>query len=187
MSYIEIILLGLGLATDASCVCASNGLAYKPKLGNTLKMASAYALFQFGMPVIGFLGASLLPEAIYKFNHIIAFFLLCFIGINMVVNAYKYQKDKHEESLKEKKRTFTNKMLILQAIATSIDALSVGFVFAEMNILQVINVSVIIAIVTFIMCFSFVKIGSVISDKMNSKAELIGGVILIALGIKMLF
>ena len=68
MSYLEIILLGAGHATDASCVCTSNGPVYKPRFYNTLKIAKVYALFQFAMPVIGFLGASLLPEIIYQYN-----------------------------------------------------------------------------------------------------------------------
>ena len=185
-SYLEIVLLGAGLAADASCVCASNGLVYKPKLLNTFKMAIVYAVFQCVMPIIGFFMGSLLPKVIYDYNHIIAFVLLCYIGVKMIIDAYKDRKKKGEVCLEKQENVFTNKILILQGIATSIDALSVGFAFKGMNITQVINASIIIAGITFIMCFTFVQIGSYIGDKLNSKVELIGGVVLIALGIKML-
>ena len=186
MSYLEIIILGIGLATDASCVCASNGLVYRPKLYNTVKMAITYGFFQFVMPVLGFLGASLLPKAIYQFNHIIAFILLCYIGIKMIMDAYKDIDGEKERCPKLREGSFTNKILISQAVATSIDALSIGFAFSGMTTLQVVNASAIIALVTFIMCFSFVKIGFFLGDKINAKAEIIGGIVLIVLGIKML-
>ncbi len=186
MGYLEIILLGAGLATDASCVCTSNGLVYKPRLYNTLKMALVYALFQFAMPIIGFFGAWLLPKAIYQYNHIIAFVLLSYIGIKMVIESYKESHIKREVCPIKREGALTNKVILSQAIATSIDALSVGFAFSGMSTYEVIIASLIIAVVTFLMCFSFVKIGIFVGDKINAKAELIGGGVLILLGINML-
>lgn len=186
MGYIEIVFLGIGLATDASCICTSNGLVYKPKLYNTLKMALVYAVFQFAMPVIGFLGASLLPQAVYQYNHIIAFALLCYIGGKMIFESYKESHEEHEVCPSERESNLTNKLIFSQGIATSIDALSVGFAFSGMNTLSVLNASLIIAVVTFIMCFIFIKVGVCIGDRINAKAELIGGMVLILLGINML-
>lgn len=180
MNYLEILILGVGLATDASCVCTSNGLVYKPNAKNTFKMSIIYALFQFIMPVIGFLGASMLPRMIYQYNHIIAFLLLVFMGAKMFLESFKHEQRKINEN------SFTNKLLISQAIATSIDALSVGFAFSGMKIIDVIIASILIAIVTFIMCVISVRIGVYVGDKVNSKAEKIGGIVLIGLGINML-
>ncbi len=187
MSFLEVTLLGAGLATDASCVSTSNGLAYRPKISGIIKIATTFALFQFIMPVIGFLGASLLPSAIYQYNHIIAFILLCFIGGKMLLEVYNESKEKVCPDKQDKQNVFTTKLLITQGIATSIDALSVGFAFSGMTFADVINASLLIAVVTFAMCFVFVNIGIYIGDKVNAKAELIGGIVLIGLGIKMLF
>lgn len=186
MGNLEIVFLGIGLATDASCICTSNGLVYKPRLYNTLKMAFVYALFQFIMPVIGFLGASLLPKAIDRYNHRIAFVLLGYIGVKMIWDAYKDSYEEHEVCPSLRESNITNRILMLQGVATSIDALSVGFAFSGMLFIEVINASMMIAMVTFIMCFSFVKVGIFIGDKINTKAEFVGGSVLILLGFKLL-
>ena len=186
LSYVEIMLLGAGLATDASCVCTSNGLVYRPKLYTILKMSIICALFQFIMPVIGYLGASLLPPSIYQYNPVIACILLCYIGVKMIMESYRDSRKVHEVYKEQRENTFTNKILFSQGIATSIDALSVGFAFHAMTMMQVVNASIIIATVTFVMCFIFAKIGGYIGNKINSKAELLGGSVLILLGVKML-
>ncbi len=190
MGYVEIIFLGVGLAVDASCVCTSNGLVYQPKINNTLKMAAAFAVFQFIMPLIGFFGTSLLPQTIYQYSHVVAAILLFIVGAKMLIDAYK-NRDKHSDkhiknNHQERESLFTNKILFTQAIATSIDALSAGFVFYGMDILDVVIASTIIAIVTFTMCFVFVKIGIYIGDKFNTKAEVFGGVVLVFLAIRIL-
>ncbi len=183
MKILEIIMLGVGLATDASCVCASNGLAFKPKNTLAIKMAFTYAVFQFLMPVIGFGGASLLPAAIYQHNRLIAFVLLTFIGGKMIVDGLRDSKQDDDEDEQSTACKFTNKILITQGVATSIDALSVGFAFTGMTWSQVLSASLIIALVTFIMCLVFVKIGTYIGNKINAKAELLGGAVLVFLGI----
>lgn len=185
MEYFEILLLGAGLATDASCVSASNGLIYRPKLHMALKMAIAYAVFQFVMPVLGFLGASLLPTVIYQHNNIIACVLLLYIGGKMTFEIFK--KDDSEQDSGNASGGFTNKLLLSQGIATSIDALSVGFAFTGMMFMQVLDAALIIAVITFIMCLSCVKVGILIGDRLNDKAELIGGIVLMLLGVRMLF
>ena len=107
----------------------------------------------------------------------------------MIIDAYKdsHDNDDNREICPVQRESgFTNKILISQGVASSIDALSVGFAFSGMTFLQVANASVSIAIVTFIMGFCFAKVLIFIGDKINAKAELIGGVALIASGIKML-
>ena len=107
----------------------------------------------------------------------------------MIIDAYKDSHDNDDDREVcpvQRESGFTNKTSISQGVATSTDALSVGFAFNGMTFLQVANASVIIAIVTFIMGFCFAKVGIFIGDIINAKAELIGGVALIALGIKML-
>ncbi len=187
MNFLEITLLGAGLATDASCVSTTNGLTYNPKLKETIKIALTFGLFQFAMPILGFLGASLLPKFIYQYNHIIAFLLLAFIGGKMIIEVIKGEGCTACQSKGNPLNPFTNQLLFAQGVATSIDALSVGFAFSGMDVVQVINASALIAVVTFIMCFAFVKVGVCIGDKLNTKAELVGGIVLVSLGIKMLF
>ena len=185
MKFLEVILLGTGLATDASCVSTTNGLLYRPQIKIHVKIARIFAIFQFLMPVVGFLGASLLPQFIYRYNNIIAFILLCFIGVKMISEAYSKSKD--DGGLIKKEDTFTNRLLYTQGIATSIDALSIGFAFSELTFIHVIAVATIIALITFSMCFIFVYVGIYIGNKINTKVEFIGGVILILMGISMLF
>ena len=187
MRFLEVILLGVGLATDASCVSTTNGLLYKPKIKIHIKIASIFAIFQFLMPILGFLGASLLPVFIYQYNHIIAFVLLSFTGVKMISEVCKKSNTEDSITLKKEENIFTNKLLYTQGIATSIDALSVGFAFSELAIMHAIGLSTIIAIITFIMCFIFGYIGVYIGNKINTKIELIGGIILILIGINMLF
>lgn len=179
MSIIEIILLGLGLAMDASAVSMTNGMTMKPmKLKGTLATAFAFGLFQGVMPLIGYFAGSVFAGYMAAVDHWIALILLGFIGGKMLWDALK-----KEEEIVPVARKLTFKLLLVQAIATSIDALAVGVSFAAMNVNIFIAVSIIAAI-TFSCSMISVLIGKKCGDFLNQKAELFGGCILILIGLK---
>ena len=179
LSIIEIILLGLGLAMDASAVSMTNGMTMKPmKLKGTLATAFAFGLFQGVMPLIGYFAGSVFAGYMAAVDHWIALILLGFIGGKMLWDALK-----KEEEIVPVARKLTFKLLLVQAIATSIDALAVGVSFAAMNVNIFIAVSIIAAI-TFACSMIAVLIGKKCGDFLNQKAELFGGCILILIGLK---
>ena len=187
MNLLVVVFLGAGLATDASCVSASNGLLYTHSLKEMFKMALVFAVFQFIMPLIGYLGTTLLPAFIYDKSNIIACSLLVFIGGKMLWESYKGRKDSADEvTTRTSNSKIPRKTLILQGIATSIDALSVGFAFINMQLNEVVCSSLVIALVTFLMCMGAIKLGQHLGNKLNANAELIGGIVLIILGIQIL-
>ena len=120
----------------------------------------------------------LLPDGFEKFVHFIALFLLDFIGGKMLLEGIK------KEPEKEKVRKLTPAVLLVQGIATSIDALSVGFAFAEYNFTMALAASLLIAAVTFILCTGGLVLGKKAGMKLADKATIIGGIILIAIGIE---
>ena len=187
---ISSLLLGIGLAMDAFSVSLANGLSEpKMKLKKALGIASVFAVFQAIMPLIGWVAISGFTAIFNKFEPFIpwiAFILLCFIGSKMLIDSIKSGSDEEENS---KPLTFV--ALIVQAIATSIDALTAGIDLArDYTIRQygyvLIAVSI-IAVVTFAICISGVKLGQRVGTKLASKAGILGGLVLIFLGLKILF
>lgn len=174
---IEIILIGIGLSMDAVCVSMSNGMCYKSKFKQIFCIGLAFGLFQGIMPLIGYFAGSLFSKQISAFDHWIALILLAIIGGKMVYDAIK---DDEEISCRTK---LTFKLLIMQAIATSIDALAVGVSFAAMNV-NIYIASSIIAVTTFILSMIAVYVGEKIGTKLNQKAGIFGGTILILIGMK---
>jgi putative Mn2+ efflux pump MntP len=152
------------------------------------KIAGVYAVFQFLMPLIGWFLVTTL-EGIFtsfsKFIPWIALILLLFIGGKMIIEGIKERKGKPEEETKETapaKLTFG--ALIVQGIATSIDALSVGFTISEYSVLQAFASSLIIGVVTLVICLIGLIFGKKIGGKVSSIATIIGGAILIFIGIE---
>lgn len=183
------LLLGIGLAMDAFSVSLANGLGDpKMKLKKALGIASVFAVFQAIMPLIGWVAISGFTAIFNKFEPFIpwiAFILLCFIGGKMLFDAIKSGSEEEENS---KPLTFI--ALIIQAIATSIDALTAGIDLArDYTIRQygyvLIAVSI-IAVVTFAICISGVKLGQRVGTKLANKAGILGGCVLIFLGLKIL-
>lgn len=176
------ILLGVGLAMDAFSVSLANGLHENDmKPGRMGMMAGVYAFFQFAMPMIGWVCVTTIAElfsSFQKFIPWIALILLLFIGGNMLREAFGGEEEA-EESAK-----ITIGVLLLQGVATSIDALSVGFTIAGYNIWQALTSCLIIAVVTFIICIAGTKIGKKFGTKLAGKASILGGVILILIGIE---
>ena len=183
------LLLGIGLAMDAFSVSLANGLGDpKMKLKKALGIASVFAVFQAIMPLIGWVAISGFTAIFNKFKPFIpwiAFILLCFIGGKMLFDAIKSDSEEEENS---KPLTFI--ALIIQAIATSIDALTAGIDLArDYTIRQygyVLIAVAIIAVVTFAICIFGVKLGQRVGTKLANKAGILGGCVLIFLGLKIL-
>ena len=173
------ILFGIGLAMDAFSVSLANGL-HEPDmpLPRSLVIAGTFALFQTAMPLLGWFCVHSIAEAFQAFQKFIpwiALALLVYIGVKMILEGL------HP---KEEKSSLKGGALFIQGIATSIDALSVGFTIAEYNLVFALIESVIIGVVTFGICFAGVRLGGKIGAKFSSKAPIVGGVILILIGIE---
>ena len=180
MGIVELILIGVGLAMDAFAVSICKGLSMKKKINykKALIVALYFGLFQGGMPLIGYaLGVSF-EQIVLSIDHWIAFILLSVIGIGMI----KESLGDEEESLNDK---VDFKTMVVLAIATSIDALAIGVTFAFLNV-NIIFASLLICVITFAISYFGVVFGNKFGDKFGSKAELVGGIILILMGLKIL-
>lgn len=181
MGIIQMLLLGVGMAMDASAVSMTNGLVEpKMKVKKALLIAFFFGFFQFAMPLIGFLAGSVFTEFLKPFTAWLALILLSIIGGKMLIEGIKAHNDEAEEV----ETVLTLKGLFLQAIATSIDALTLGLIFIGMEFNQVFLACGIIGIVTFILSFVCVYIGKAFGNKLQDKAQIIGGIILIVMGLK---
>ncbi len=179
------ILLGVGLAMDAFSVSVANGMQDPHMSGKrTGIIAGCFAGFQFLMPMIGWMCIHtilFLFEAFRPFIPWIAFFLLLFIGGKMIHEGIRsYQA----EEILEQKLTVTG--LLVQGIATSIDALSVGFTIAEYSLMESLISCIIIGVVTFLLCLVGLKLGKKIGQVIAGRANIIGGLILIGIGMEIL-
>lgn len=179
MGLIELFLIAVGLSMDAFAVSVCKGLAM-PKC--TFKKAAIVGLwfggFQALMPAIGYILGAQFQEAIASIDHWIAFVLLALIGGNMIHEALDNDEEEADASLDVK-------TMFLLAVATSIDALAIGITFAFLKV-NIIPAVCFIGIVTFIISFAGVKIGNVFGARYKNKAEIVGGVILILFGLKIL-
>lgn len=174
-------LLGVGLAMDAFSVSLANGLGdHKMRYGKMSLVAGLFAFFQALMPMLGWVCVHTLLEhfrAIEKFIPIIALVLLLYIGGKLIYDSTKTKGDEAEPV----KLTFP--LLIAQAVATSIDALSVGFTIAEYQLMAALVSVLIIAAVTFPICFLGIAIGKKFGTHLAGGASLLGGGILITIGL----
>lgn len=176
MSIFEILLIGIGLSMDATAVSATDGMCYRLNRKQKLLIPLAFGIFQGLMPLIGYFAGSLFIEQIQNFDHWIALILLGFIGGKMIWDGFH-----HEAACST--RPFSLGMLAMQAVATSIDALAVGLSFAAMKTNIYLSVSL-IAATTFLLSLLGVCLGTKIGDKLNAKAEIFGGTILVLIGLK---
>lgn len=180
------LLLGVGLAMDAFSVSIANGI-HNPMMNGQekTKIAGVFAGFQFVMPMIGWIFVHFLFESFVGFQAWIpwiALILLSYIGSKMIYEALTDKDDFDEEEVSES--GLTSKDLIIQGIATSIDALSVGFTIADYKLYKAFLCSSIIGIVTFIICEIGLRIGIKVGMKLARKASILGGIILISIGIE---
>ena len=179
MSIIEIFLISIGLAMDAFAVAVCKGLSMKKmNWKKAIIVASYFGFFQALMPTIGFFLGSTFEDLVTKIDHWLAFILLGAIGINMLKEAFSKEKEAFNDEV-----NFTT--MVVLALATSIDALAIGITFAFLKVNLLIAVFM-IGIITFCISLIGVKIGNKFGNKYEKKAEIFGGVILIALGVKIL-
>jgi len=176
------VLLGVGLAMDAFSVSLANGMNdTKMKTGVMVKIAGIFALFQAAMPMTGWVLVHTLVEyfkAFEKFIPWIALILLCYIGGKMIMDA-RNGSDEEDDTTE-----LTLSALLIQGVATSIDALSVGFTISEYGLLMAVICAAIIAVVTFFICYGGLMIGKKFGNALADKASYLGGGILIFIGIE---
>lgn len=180
--FFNSILLGVGLAMDAFSVSLANGL-HEPKMARRkmCAVAGVFAVFQALMPLLGWLCVHTIVEhfaAFEKFIPWIALALLCWIGGKMLIEGLR-----GEESPEESGGVGLTALLV-QGVATSIDALSVGFTIAEYDALMALVCALIIAVVTFFICMGGLAIGKKFGTHLAGKAGIMGGVILIFIGLE---
>ncbi len=177
------IALGFALAMDAFSVSLANGLGHpKMKLSMTATVAGVFAFFQALMPMIGWFFVHTAASCFYAFKGLIPFialFLLAFIGGKMLIDSIRENDCEDTVGCK-----ITPWLLFTQGIATSIDALSVGFTISEYNFIQALVSALVIAVVTFIICFIGIIIGKKFGTRLAGKAGILGGIILIVIGIE---
>ena len=184
MEFFTLFLIALGLSMDAFAVSISNGLFYKNfKKSHMFLSSLTFGIFQGIMPVIGFFAGNMFFDLISSYDHWIAFILLSFIGTNMIIDAIKELKIERKNDLFKKDYSF--KSMLLQGIATSVDALAVGISFAALKI-NILIASANICLVTFIVCLIGNYVGKKFGHLLEEKAKIFGGAILILIGLKIL-
>ena len=179
MSFIDLTLIALGLAMDAFAVSIGKGLSMKKlQYKNAIITGLYFGIFQGLMPLIGYFLGKNFENLITSIDHWIAFILLSIIGINMIRETIKNE----EENINDK---FDFKTMLPLAIATSIDALAIGVTFAFLKI-NIFTSILLIGIITFVTSSIGVIIGKKFGDKFEKSTQVIGGIILIAIGAKIL-
>lgn len=178
MGFLELFVIAVGLSMDAFAVAICKGLTMqKMNYKNAIITGCFFGGFQSLMPLVGYLLGTRFKDYITSFDHWIAFALLCLIGINMINESRKKCEPVGE--------SFDLKNMTVLALATSIDALAVGITFAFLQV-EIFQAVTIIGIITFVLSFIGVKIGFIFGSRYKSKAELVGGLILVIMGIKIL-
>ena len=178
MSIVELFLIAVGLAMDAFAVSVCKGLAMDTLRGkDALIIALYFGVFQAAMPLLGYFLGFWFQSVIESIDHWIAFVLLAIIGINMI------RESRKGEETADASVGF--RIMLLLAIATSIDALAVGITFAFLQV-DIVPAVALIGVVTFIISLLGVKIGNVFGSRYKARAEMAGGIILIAIGTKIL-
>lgn len=179
------ILLGVGLAMDACAVSMANGLNDpNMKVRKVVLVALIFAFFQALMPMIGWICVRTVAQQFDKFTvaiPYIALALLGFIGGKMIYEGVTHKENSSEQ---QSHKNLTAVVLLTQAVATSIDALSVGFTVSSYDVWQALTSVAIIALVTFAICVGGVYVGKKFGTKLGNKAEIFGGIILIGIGLE---
>lgn len=185
LDFITIFFISLGLAMDAFAVSVTNGMCMvNMNKKNAFLQSFSFGIFQGIMPLIGFLSGIAFTSYVQNIDHWIALVLLSFIGIKMIIEAIK--EIKNPDSCNCINNRITRKMILLQSVATSIDALAVGITFAVVfdNVFSVIYSSLTIALITFLFCMFGVLAGKKFGNLLKEKAQIFGGVVLVLIGLK---
>lgn len=180
MDSITIVIIAFGLAMDAFAVSVTSGLTIKNlKINHAFTIAAFFGLFQAFMPLAGWLAGLTVRGLISEIDHWLAFGLLSFIGCKMIYESFKLDPNR------EKANPMNVYVLLILSVATSIDALAVGITFAFLNI-SILTPIIIIGMVTFVLSLIGVFIGERFGHFFEKKIEILGGIILIGIGIKIL-
>lgn len=182
MSLYELFILAVGLSMDAFSVAVCKGLSVqKLQKKHYLIVSAWFGGFQALMPAIGYLLGSAFRKYIENYDHWVAFVLLVLIGINMLREAFSKKEDEETND-----SSFSFKSMLVLAVATSIDALAVGVSFALLTDVNITAAVLFIGAITFILSAIGLKVGNLFGTKYKQKAEIVGGVILILIGVKIL-
>ncbi|MBF0893996.1 MAG: manganese efflux pump [Atopobium sp.] len=199
MGLLEILMLGVALATDAFSVTISNTFAFDDhRFSRLMRMPLFFGFFQFGMPLAGYFVGGIAAELIEKYAGIVSLAILGFIGSNMLYSGYKALKeDASEEDEEEAQQgaqqeaqqdatTLSYGKLVFQAVATAIDAFAVGVSFRAHSV-DILVASALFGIITAILCTIALFIGKKLGSLLGDRAEMVGGVVLILIGLKAFF
>jgi len=185
VSFFDTIIIAIGLSADAFALAICLGMTLKVfSLRKAVIVGLYFGVLQALMPILGYLVASVFSETIVGFSHWIAFALLVAIGLKMVVGGLK-KGHSQEKSTAEKEASLSPIVMLPLAIATSLDALAIGFSLSFLKANLLLSVSV-IGVTTLVLSTIGVRIGKTLGAKLHTKAELFGGIILILIGIKIL-
>ena len=188
MSIVELLLLAIALAMDAFAVSICKGLSSKESYIKTgLVCGGWFGIFQMLMPFLGWLLASVIAGYVESISAYIAFVLLAFLGIKMIVEAIKESGEcPCADCNSEKGSSLSPRIMLGFAIATSIDAMAAGVTLAVSGEKRVALALALIGMVTFLFCFVGAAVGAKAGERWKTKAEILGGIILIGLGVKVL-
>ena len=195
MGLLEILMLGVALATDAFSVTISNTFAFDDhRFSRLMRMPLFFGLFQFGMPLAGYFVGGIAAELIEKYAGIVSLVILGFIGSNMLYSGYKALKeDASEEDEEEAQQgvqqdatTLSYGKLVFQAVATAIDAFAVGVSFRAHSV-DILVASTLFGIITAILCTIALFVGKKLGSLLGDRAEMVGGMVLILIGLKAFF
>ena len=179
MSFLELLLVAVGLSMDAFAVAVCRGLEMRRiDYRQALLIAVFFGGFQALMPAVGYLLGAGFEHYISSFDHWIAFALLAFIGGKMIWEAVRGGEEEQPQEL-------DLKMLLMMAVATSIDALAVGITFAFLR-MDILSSALTIGATTFLISFGGVAAGNRFGARYKQKAEIVGGVVLVLIGVKIL-
>ncbi|MBN2181797.1 MAG: manganese efflux pump [Sedimentisphaerales bacterium] len=181
MNFLTILVIAVVLAMDAFAVSIASGATYRYlKIGHTLRIALFFGGFQAFMPLVGALAGLSIKEYIAAYDHWVAFFILAVVGGKMIYESFKITEA-------EKTHNPSNLLVLLAlSVATSIDALAVGITLSLVAA-SIVAAVIVIGLVTFLMSYAGVMIGKKFGHLFENKIEVVGGLVLIALGVKILF
>lgn len=182
MDVLTLLILAIGLSMDAFAVSITDGLCYRNfHKQQALMTAGAFGLFQGLMPMLGYFCGRAFSDAISSVDHWIALILLGVIGANMIKEAW--EESRQPEACDPQNKELTGKLILVQAVATSIDALAVGISFAVMNV-DIVSSSVMICATTFAISLIGTLLGKRFGMLLKEKAQILGGLLLIGIGLK---
>ncbi len=187
MDFLSILMIAVGLGMDALSVAVGIGAAARTLTpGAVLRLASSFGFFQFAMPLVGWLAGRTVANHISRYDHWVAFLLLALVGGKMIWESFRHEKGNQGEGLENHAPDPTRGMtLLVLSVATSIDALAVGLSLAFLKA-PIVHAGVVIGVVCFLMTAAGMIFGRKLGELFGKKAELVGGLVLLGIGIKIL-